>query len=211
MGGFANAALSYPTAIYTALLGVVLLYWIMAVLGVVDFESSGIDIDLDLHADGQIDDLGVLASYVVGFGLNGVPFSIVVSLIVLFAWTLSCLAGMWVLPWVPTTILQWVAGTLVLLLSFVMSIPATAALVRPMRRLFVSHTAVVNAALVGQMCKVVTQTVDNKLGRAEIARRGTSINIRVWAHTPNTLNRGSVARVLEYDEGTGRYLIEADR
>jgi hypothetical protein len=205
-----NAALSYPTAVYTVLLVVVSVYWVMALVGVVDFESSGIDIDLDMHADGQIDDLGVLASYVVGFGLNGVPFSMVVSLIVLISWTLSCLAGMWLLPWVPTSLFQWLAATLVLALSFLASIPSTAALVRPMRRLFVSHTAIGNASLVGQLCKVVTQGVDEKLGRAEVARRGASINIRVWAKSPNTLNRGAQARILDYDEAAGRYQIEAE-
>lgn len=208
MGGFLNAALSYPTAIYSVFLVVISVYWVMALVGVVDFESTGID--LDMHADGQIDDLGVLASYVVGFGLNGVPFSIVVSLIALISWTISCLAGMWLMPWVPTLLLQWVAGTVVLVMSFASSIPATAALVRPMRRLFVSHTAIVNASLVGQVCKVVTGSVDEKLGRAEVARRGASINIRVWAQTPNTLSRGAVARILDYDEAAGRYLIEAE-
>lgn len=210
MGGFLNAALSYPTAIYSVFLAVVSVYWVMALIGVVDFESTGIDIDLDMHTDGQIDDLGVLASYVVGFGLNGVPFSIVVSLIVLISWTISCLAGMWLMPWVPTLLLQWVAGTVVLVLSFASSIPATATLVRPMRRLFVSHTAIVNASLVGQVCKVVTGSVDEKLGRAEVTRRGANINIRVWAQTPNTLSRGAVARILDYDEAAGRYLIEAE-
>lgn len=211
MGGFLEAALGYPTAVYTVLLGVVVVYWLMAVVGVVDFESSGIDIDVDMHTDGQIDDLGVLASYVVGFGLNGVPFSIVVSLIVLVSWTLSCLAGMWLLAWVPTLLFKAVAGTVVLVASFLVSIPVTARVVRPMRGLFVSHTAIGNAALVGLSCKVLTQAVNEKLGRAEVARRGASINIRVWAPTPNTLGRGDSALIVEYDEAGGRYLIESER
>lgn len=213
MGDFLSVAMGYPTAIYTVLLGVVLIYWIMAMLGMVDFESSGldIDIDLDVHADGDAGDISTLASYVVGFGLNGVPFSIVVSLLVLISWTASCLAGMWLLAWVPVPWLQWLLGTVVLLASFALAIPVTARVIRPMRQLFVSHTAVVNAALVGQTCKVLTQSVDGQLGRAEVARRGASINIRVWAHTPNSLSKGAVARILEYDEAAGRYLIEAER
>ena len=65
---------AWPTAIYTVLLGVVLVYWVLAVLGMVDFESSGIDIDIDTHADAAPEDLGTLAGYVVAFGLSGVPF-----------------------------------------------------------------------------------------------------------------------------------------
>src|SRR5690606_40358367 len=93
---FANliaAATSFPTASYTVLLGVVLVYWLLAIVGMVDFESSGIDLDIEAHADASADDLGAIASYVVAFGLNGVPFSIVVSLLVLVGWTLSCIAG----------------------------------------------------------------------------------------------------------------------
>jgi hypothetical protein len=51
--------------------------------------------------------------------------------------------------------------------------------------------------------------VNEKDGRAEVARRGASLNIRVWAPTPNTLKRGSQALILEYDEVAGRYLIAA--
>ena len=78
-----TAATAFPTAIYTVLLGVVLVYWLLAIIGMVDFESSGIDLDIETHADAAVDDLGTLASYVVAFGLHGVPFSIVVSLLVL--------------------------------------------------------------------------------------------------------------------------------
>lgn len=210
MGDFFAAVVGYPTAIYTALLAVVLVYWLLAIVGIVDFESGGVDLDLDTHADGDINDIGVLASYAVALGLNGVPFSVVASLLVLISWVVSCLAGMWLLPIVPTLVLQLLAGTAVLIASFVIAIPLTARVVRPMRGLFVTHNAVSNAALVGQTCRVLTQTVDERFGRAEIERRGSSLNIRVWAATPNALTKGSAARIVEYDAAAGRYLIDPD-
>lgn len=209
MGNFIDAAFGYPTAIYTALLGIVLIYWVLAIVGLVDFEASGLDIEIQ-HADGDAGDIGTLASYVVAMGLNGVPFSIVVSLIVLVSWTISCLAGMWVLLQVPTMLLNIVAGTAVLLTSFAMSILVTARLVRPMRALFVTHAALANASLVGQSCKILTGMVDEKVGRAEVQQRGAGINIRVWARTPNAFARGSTARITDYDAGSGRYLIEEE-
>jgi len=209
MGNLAEAVVAYPTALYTALLGVVLVYWVLALLGIVDFESGGIDLDVDLHADAEIDSLSTLATYAVAFGLNGVPFSVVVSLLVLVAWTVSALAGMWLMPLVPTLLLRMVAGTGVLLGSFAVALPVTARLVRPMRGLFVTHSALSNAALVGLPCRVLTQAVDEKVGRAEVEQRGASINIRVWARSPNALGRGASARIVEYDPATGRYLIEA--
>lgn len=210
MGHFFDAAVGWPTALWTALLGVVLVYWLLAIVGLVDFESSGLDLDLDVQADGDAGDLGTLASYVVAMGLNGVPFSIVVSLVVLVAWTLSCLAGMWLLPLVPTTLLSVLAGAAVMLASFGLAIVATARLIRPLRPLFVSHAAATNASLVGQPCRVLTGQVDEKVGRAEVQRLGAGINIRVRARTPNTLTKGSSARITDYDAGSGRYLIEPD-
>ena len=210
MGSFGDAAFGYPTAIYTALLAVVLGYWLLALVGLVDFEHSGFDVDLDVQADGDAGEISTLATYVVAMGLNGVPFSVVVSLIVLVGWTLSCLAAMWVLPLVPTTLMNVVAGTAVLLTSLAVSIIVTARLIRPMRGLFVTHAAMSNASLVGQSCTVLTQSVDEKVGRAEVRQRGAGINIRVWARSPNTLSKGSTARIADYDAGSGRYLIDAD-
>jgi hypothetical protein len=210
MGNFIDAAFGYPTVLLTALLGVVLFYWLLAMVGLVDFEAGGWDVDLDVQADGSIDDIGTLAGYVVAFGLNGVPFSVVVSLLVLFSWVLCCMAGMWVLPLVPTALLRFVAGTGALAASLALALPATARTLRPLRGLFVTHTAIQNAALVGQLCRVLTQTVDEKVGRAEVAQRGAGINIRVWARSPNTLAKGATARILEYDAAAARYLIEAE-
>ncbi len=211
MGDFMGAVTGYPTAIYTVLLGVVVIYWVLAMLGMVDIEHSGLDVDVGVHthADGDANDVGHLASYVVAFGLNGVPFSVAVSLLVLVSWTVCCLGGEWLLPLVPTLPLQLLAGTVLLVVSAVIAIPVTAVAIRPLRGLFVSHTAVSNAALVGQLCRVVTGVVNEKDGRAEVARRGASLNIRVWATAPNSLKRGSQALILEYDEVAGRYLIAA--
>lgn len=211
MGDFMGAVTGYPTAIYTVLLGVVVIYWVLAMLGMVDVEHSGLDVDVGVHthADGDANDVGHLASYVVAFGLNGVPFSVAVSLLVLVSWTVCCLGGEWLLPLVPTLPLQLLAGTVLLVVSAIIAIPVTAVAIRPLRGLFVSHTAVSNAALVGQLCRVVTGVVNEKDGRAEVARRGASLNIRVWATVPNSLKRGSQALILEYDEVAGRYLIAA--
>lgn len=211
MGNFMGAVTGYPTAIYTVLLGVVVIYWVLAMLGMVDIEHSGLDVDVHMHthADGDTSDVGQLASYVVAMGLNGVPFSVAVSLLVLVSWTVCCLGGEWLLPLVPTLPLQLLAGTVLLVASAVIAIPITAVAIRPLRGLFVTHTAVTNAALVGQLCRVVTGVVNEKDGRADVARRGASLNIRVWATTPNALRRGSQALIVEYDEVAGRYLIAA--
>lgn len=214
MSDFMSVAFSYPTAILSALLLVVIFYWLLALVGLVDFEASGLDVDVELdtdaHLDGDIGDVSVLASYVVAMGLNGVPFSIVVSLLVLISWTLTSLLAEWLLPWVPTTLLNILAGTFILLVSLAAAVVLTARIVRPMRKLFVSHTALSNASIVGQNCKVLTGSVSEKFGRAEVSTNGAPINIRVWASEPNGLSKGAVARIVDYEPDSGRYRISEE-
>lgn len=209
MSEFLDVIIRFPTAIWTTLLLVLLGYWALAILGLVDFDSLGGDLELELRGDIDGADLSAYATYVVAVGLNGVPFSIVASLLVLVAWVLSSLAGQWLLPWVPTWPLQMVAGAAVLVLSLVLSVLATARLVRPMRGLFVTHLARGNASLVGSTCRVASLRVDERHGNAEVAQRGASLLIQVWAETPNQLTKGDAAVVLEYDAARGRYLIQA--
>ena len=88
--------------------------------------------------------------------------------------------------------------------------PLASQAVRPLRRLFVTHSAQHNISLVGQQCKVITGSVDEKVGRAEVPQLGTNLNIRVWAPAPNALQRGSRARIVAYDDATSRYRIEPE-
>lgn len=217
MSSLFAALTSFPAVVYTVLLGVVLVYWLLAIIGLVDFEA-GADVDIGADAadagdigdagDGGPEGLSGLAAWLVAFGLNGVPFSIVVSLLALVGWFLTGMASLTLLPLVPDA-LRWAAGAGVLLAAAALSIVIAAQLVRPMRGLFVTHRAISNAALVGQVCKVLTGVVDERQGRAEVAQRGVGINIRVWAPAPNSLRRGDAALITEYDPARQRYRIDA--
>ena len=195
---------SFPTAIYSVVLAVVLLYWLLAIVGVVDFDHGHFHIEIH-HADPH--ELGSLASVAVALGLDGVPFSIVISLITFFAWFASALAQEFVLPWVALPPVSWAAGVVVLVGAMVLAIPLTAISIRPLRRIFVTHRAASHASLVGLACRVVTTTVDENFGRAEVETRGVAHNIRICASTPNTLTKGSVARILEYDAVKGQFTV----
>ena len=126
MSSLFAALTSFPAVVYTVLLGVVLVYWLLAIIGLVDFEA-GADMDIGADAadagdagdigdagDGGPEGLSGLAAWLVAFGLNGVPFSIVVSLLALVGWFLTGMASLTLLPLVPDA-LRWAAGAGVLL------------------------------------------------------------------------------------------------
>ncbi|MDR1934399.1 MAG: DUF1449 family protein [Candidatus Accumulibacter sp.] len=215
---------AYPTAIYTALLGVVLVYWLLAVAGLVDF-SSGVDLDLDIggdagdvshvqNLDGEVGEGGssvtTLAGLLVAFGLGGVPFSVVVSLLAFISWFVCALASLWILPWVPTDLLRFAAATGILAGAFAAAVPLAAACVRPLRGLFARSYAVSNASLVGRECLILTGSVDEKFGRAQVSGDGEDFHVRVVADVPNSLKRGDFAHIVDYDETARVYRVVAN-
>jgi hypothetical protein len=236
---FLTAILSYPTVAYTTLLGVVLVYWTFAIVGLVDFEQAGSQVEIDgvgeidggeidgggLEAgadsadigdgghhdahvlDSEVHHVSTLAGYLVALGLGGVPFSVVVSLLTLFSWFISTLLALWCLPIVPPGVLRFAVASAILIGAFCAALPLSALCVRPMRRLFVVSNAISNTSLVGMTCKVVTGTVDEQFGRAEVPTRGAGYHIRVVADTPNALVRGSTALITDYNEITMTYRI----
>ena len=210
MDRFLSAVTAYPTAILSVLLMVLLAYWLLALLGWVDFESLGGDLHVEVQADADPSEVPVLAGYLVALGLNGVPFSVVVSIMVWVAWTLSALASEWLMPLIPTTLLYMLVGTVVLLLSLIVALPITNLLVRPLRGLFVTHQAIGNASVVGQTCVVMSMRVDDRVGYASVAQRGAHLQISVIAAQGNQLTKGSLARIVEYDADRNRYWIEPE-
>jgi hypothetical protein len=203
MAQFLAVMSNYPTAIYTVLLGVVLFYWALAMIGLVDIE--GLDLDFDSDSDIGGEGLTGLAGFMLAMGLDGVPFSVVVSLLLLLAWLFTSLGSiaLSVLPW----LLQVVLGTGLLIVSFAVSIPITARMVRPIKGLFVTHRAVSNAELVGRTCRITTLSVSETFGQAFLEDGGGGLNLRVRAATPNSLTKGSAAAIVEYRPETDTYEV----
>jgi hypothetical protein len=206
---------SFPTAVPTVLLAVLMIYWLMSIIGIVDLGDAvhahhghldGLDA---AHGGHEVPDLHTLAGYLVALGLGGVPLSVVASILVFFTWLGTALLHNYVIAYLPTDMLRVLSGIAVLLLTAALSIPIAARVIKPMRGLFVKHTARSNISLVGLECKIMTENVDPTFGRAEVANPGGGINIRVWASAPNALRKHSTAIIVAYDETTGQYEVQA--
>lgn len=211
MNAWIELITGWPTAVYTVLLGVVVIYWLLALIGFVDFEHDAFGIDLKAHQvdwDGQSDQMSTIASYAVAFGLGGVPFSIVVSLITLIAWVLTGLASQFLLPWIPTETLRILVGIPLVVLAIAPAIVVTAWTIRPMRGLFVQHFARSNQSLIGMNCRVTTLTVTENFGQGEATDGTNNFNLRLSAVEPNEIGKGSRVTIVDYDEGTHRFRVE---
>ncbi len=213
---------SFPTSVPTVLLAVLMIYWLLSIVGIVDHGEAihlHTDIGHVVHGGHSVDvahgaheapDLHTLAGYVVALGLGGVPLSVVASTLVFFTWLGTVLLHQYVIAYLPTETLRLLAGIGTLLFTAALSIPLSARVIRPMRGLFVKHNARTNSSLVGLSCKITTQSVDLGFGRADVDNHGANINIRVWAAVPNGLAKNSKAIILAYDETTRQYEVHAD-
>lgn len=128
-------------------------------------------------------------------GLAGVPFTIIGSALVFFAWGISY-GGMKFLGGTAggTAVVAGVAFG-----AMALSLVATAVALRPLRKVFRMPPVTGRRDLVGRTCTVTTLRVDEKFGQAEVIDKGVPILIQARCETANELTRGSQALIYEYD------------
>ncbi|WP_410630509.1 hypothetical protein [Amycolatopsis sp. cmx-4-83] len=173
MSGFVSAALAFPAVLFSFLLVVLVGYWALALVGVLDVE------------DGEF-----------GF-FGGVPLSLSLSLLAAFSWFLS-LVGTVLLDGVSTP-LRIGLGVVVLVVALVGGALATRVVVMPLRRLF-AGAGPTRADFVGRAGVVRTSVVTEDFGQAEVgAADGSSAIVQIRQAGGGNLGVGSGVVLYEYD------------
>ena len=111
---YQNVAL-FPTAFFSFFLALCMLYWCVAALGLIDIgalDLDGLDVggDIDINVDTNITSGNALAGLMMRLGLNGVPVTIIVSLISLIGWVLCFNVVYFLFGWVPDGIIRFIVG-----------------------------------------------------------------------------------------------------
>lgn len=238
-------ALSFPSVVYTVLLGVVLIYWAFVMVGVIHI-GEGSEGALDGHVDGatkglmegaveqlhgghvDVGDIGgghgdgdfgdvdvdesgsALAAIMSALHLRSVPATVILSLIITFAWLCSVVSMQ-----VVTRLLPELTGPLlsvgVLLASFVLALPFTSIAARPLAHVFAPKRAPVKSDFIGRTCTVRTGSVSNKFGEATLQDGGAGLVLRVRVEDGKQLGRGEQALIVDYDAERETYLVEPMR
>ncbi len=203
---------SYPTSIYTVLIGVLIIFWLFAIIGALDIDiisfDSDIDLDVDIDADIEIPGfVGLLHT----LGFTGVPFTIVLTVLIFLGWIFTYYISIYVLPLIPGTILKVLAGTATLAGSFVLAVPITTKIISPLRKLSLESNAKSSKDFLGAMCIVTSRKVDETQGDGEIKATGAGIIARIRAESPNDIKKGDIVRPISYDAGKGIYHVISDK
>ena len=214
---------SFPVVVYTFLLAIIIVYWLLAMLGAVDIDMFDADVDLDMDVDVDVDvdvdadmdvdadvdteGLGGITGFMLKWGLTGVPVTVVVSILVASTWLVCYIAASVLMPLMPMELLKTLLGVALLFVSFALAIPITAQFIKPLKTAFVSHTAKNKASFIGCECVVKTGKVTETFGQAEYEDGGAGMLFDVRANTEDGIHKGDRVVLKSYDEEDSSYWV----
>ncbi len=194
-----TTSLGYPTLAWSIVLGGLLLFWLVAALGMLGLDAMGLD------ADG-----GNAGGIVSRLGLDGLPTLLVLSVMAFIAWMLTYFTHLFLLAPLPD-LLRYGAGTLVLVLSPVPAILLTALLLRPLRRAVLRLRPAPVGSLLGRVAVVRTPGVDAMHGMAELDDGGAGLILQVRHDGQATIARGDRVVLIEHDAQSNTWRVMAER
>jgi hypothetical protein len=236
MAELVSILLSFPTVIFTVMLAITVLYWLFVVLGAIDldFLGGGADAAVDGALDGALEGAvkgaaegalkgiaegaakgvaegaadaageGHLAELFSALNLRKAPVTVVLTLFAAFGWlasamTIQALGPAWA---------GFFAGTGVLFGSGLVSLLATSLAVRPLGKLFVTHSAKGARDLVGQTCIISTGEVGPTYGQATLEDGGAGLILQVRCDDRGRLKRGDRALIIGWDADDEGFSVE---
>lgn len=201
---------------FTILLGVVAVYWIIALFGLVDIDGGGdADLDLDVNVDGDADvdvDPDASADGSSGFldaafkiiGLTDAPLLLILSILSLMLWGLNLMANL-----VFNQASSASLASILVIPVFIIAIILTRLLIRPLRpvmKMFRGTEA--PAQIIGKEGKVISATLDQEFGRIEIDFDGKPLLLKaVVSSDQSTLKKGDSILVVEKIDDSNTYIV----
>ncbi|MHA6079990.1 hypothetical protein ACVSML_27490, partial [Pseudomonas aeruginosa] len=197
MEGFLQTALSFPTVLFSFLLILAIIYWGIVALGMVEIDV------LDLDAESVVDGAGQaegLAALLAKLKLNGVPVTLVLTLLSFFAWFLCYFVQLWLLSALPLGWLRYPLGAVVAVGALFLAAPLAATLCRPLRPLFRKLESTSSKSVLGQVAVVRSGRVTLQHGEALLEDGGAGLILKVRAEENKGFKRGDRVVLLEYLE-----------
>ena len=214
---FLETCVSFPVSIFSGLLIISALYWLVAAFGLVDMDGFDLDADVDVGDAGDIGDvggdgsgaLGALAGLMHSLGLHGVPLPLIVSFIALFGWLITYHAFRFFLePLFGPGLIRYALGAGLLAGSLVAAALGTSLMIRPLRPLFKKVPQVTGESIRGRVVVIRSTQVTATYGEAvyEDGGAGMLLDVRP-AREGETFKRGDKAVILDYDAASRLYTI----
>lgn len=202
---------SFPTLIYSIGLVVISGFWVLAFIGLFDFEAFevGVDIDLDVETDSDINNVGKIAGLLTTLGLTGVPITVVISLLVLNAWFVCYFISMFTPSLIQQVLFfQVLLNVGIVIVSFMISIVITAQMIKPLKGLFKKlNQEPISRSLIGCTSRIRSSRADNSFGEAECIHEGASLIVKVRAIGQQIFATGEQVVLVEHNKENDTFTI----
>jgi hypothetical protein len=212
MDPFYQNIASFPTAIFTFVLAICVLYWLLAVFGVVDLdvlELDGLDTDFELGSEAST--ANALAGIMLKFGLDGVPVTIIISFLSLFGWLISYYMVHYLSSLIPGGIFYFLFGLLVLIVAFWLAVLLTSVIVKLLKPFFHKAEQQTIKRVLGQSAVVRTSKVTDSFGEAFLDDGGAGLILKVRSRSDQNFVKGDKVVLLEYIENDNSYRVISEQ
>ncbi len=204
MQEFIDIAFGFPAGVFTVLIGICVLFWVMIILSGVGFGLLDIELDVDPAA---AEEAGSSVLQVLSiFGVGSVPVSIFASIFTCVGWLLTFFTVYFLQGHIAVDIL---VGMGILVMTTLVALPLSGVFLMPFRALLRGDSgSKTGNRLVGVVCEISTSRVDDEFGRARCFVDGAELVLTVRCPHENELSRGEQALIIAFDEEANRYEVE---
>lgn len=140
MNHLVHAATQFPTIVFTVLLGLLALYWLLVIIRLAPLELFERDSLKEDHT----------ASTLVSLGFAGVPATLALTIILTIAGALTLAIELLVLRWLPLGLIRIPVGVVVLWATLVIASPVAAMLCQALHRGLHRYRPFTRRCLLGQ-------------------------------------------------------------
>lgn len=208
MDPFYENLTSFPTVFFSFFLLLSMMYWLVAVLGVVNIDA--LDVDLP-EPDADIGQINAVAGLMIKVGLNGVPVTIIVTLISMIGWLFSYYSVYFFVRDIESPLFHFLASVAVLLGSLYVAVMITAQIIKPLRKFF-NGEVTSSKTILGQVLIVRSSRVDEQFGEATFNDGGAGLVLKIRTSPDNEFKTGDRVVAYEYlkDQNVYRVISEAE-
>ena len=200
---FLQTSFSFPVVVFSFLLCVAVLYWITVACGVLDAES--LDIEPDVGADNSYAE--GIGGLLLKLGLKDVPITLLLTLLVFFAWLFCYFAELLVLRFMPLGLLRYPLGVVAGFAALMLAVHCVRLLTRPLRPLFRKVRGATSKSLLGRVVVVRSGQVSATQGEATMDDGGAGLILRIRADESHGYKRGDRLVLLEYLDAEHAYRV----
>lgn len=200
---FLHTSLHFPVVLFSFLLCLSILYWIVAAMGILEVDLLDIDADSSSTPEG-------LAGVLLKLGLHGVPVTLTLTLLFFFAWLMTYYIDLLLLQRLPLGILLYPLGLIVSGICLMAAVPLAGLLVRPLRPFFKKLEVNSNTSVIGRTVVVRSGKVTSVFGEATLEDGGASMIVHVRADEAMGFKRGDPLVLIEYLEHENAYRVVSE-